>query len=134
MPKTEMKVKSGKKYPVNYRVAGSLSDLTRDQVESLAVKYLRNSARGFCVQKLNEAEPAIVVNQTMKAAMINGGLANEEQATAFFASMNMPLSIPSQFEIPLSELVPDGESGRGKKAADLFAFGETEEEEDEEEV
>jgi len=128
MPSTEMKVKSGAKYPVKYSVAGALSDLTREQVESLAIKQLRMSARNFCVQKLNEAEPAIVNNQIMLNNMVAAGLTDQETAVKFFAASNMPLEIPSVFEIPLSELLPS-DSGRGKKAANIFSL-EAEEGED----
>lgn len=133
MPTTDMKVKSGKKYPVKYRVVGSLSELTREEVEALALKQLRGSARAFCLQKLNEAEPAIVVNRTMRDNMVAAGLANEETANAFFGSMNMVLDIPDTFEIPVADLLP-GESSRGKKASDIFAFESEEESDDEAEA
>lgn len=133
MPKTDIKVKSGKKYPVTYVVSGALSDLTREQVEMLAVRYLRSGARAFVLQKLNEAEPAIVVNQEMKARLIESGMATEETANAFFASMNKPLEIPTEFEIPITDLLPS-ESGRGKKAADIFAKEEVEDDDDDDET
>jgi len=127
MPNTNMKVKSGKKYPVKYRVVGDLSSLTREQLETLAIRQLRSGARNHCISKLNEAEPAIVQNQNMKQALLSSGMAqSEEQVAAFFASMGQPLEIPNTFEIPVSELIPDGESGRGKKAADIFSFDSAE--------
>ena len=129
MPKTNMKVKSGSKYPIAYRVVGSLDELTREQLVALAIKQLRGSARNYCVQKLNEAEPAIVVNQTLMANMIKAGITDAETAQNFFTESGMPLTIPSEFEIPLSELLP-GESTRGKKAGDIFSF-ESEEDNDE---
>jgi hypothetical protein len=131
MPVTNMKVKSGKKYAVKYRVVGDLSSLTREQLEILAARQLRTSARTFCISKLNEAEPAIVQNQNMKQALLGSGMAqSEEQVAAFFASMGQPLEIPDTFEIPVSELIPDGDSGRGKKAADIFSFDSAEDADD----
>jgi hypothetical protein len=134
MPKTNMKVRSGKRYEVAYRVIGSISELTREQVEMLATRYLRTTARNFVMGKLNEAEPAIVQNQNMKKALLASGMAtSEEQVAEFFKAMGQPLEIPSEFEIPVAELVPDSESGRGKKAADIFSF-EAEDDEGEDEV
>lgn len=133
MPKTELKVKSGAKYPISYVVMGALAQLSREQLEVLALRQLRNSARTYMVAKLNEAEPAIVVNQQMKDALIKSGMADEEKANAFFASLGKPLEIPSNFEIPIAELMPS-ESGRGKKAADIFVLDEVEEDEDETEA
>jgi hypothetical protein len=126
-------VKSGKKYGVAYKVTGSLNELTRDDLVALAVKQLRGEARAYCVRKLNEAEPAIVKNIEMKSNMIEAGIVDESTAVAFFAKLNMPLEIPSTFEIPVSELLP-GESTRGKKAGDIFSFESEEEEDDTEDV
>lgn len=129
MPKTDIKVKSGKKYGIAYAVTGSLTSLTREQLETLALRQLRTGARAYCLQKLNEAEPAIVVNQEMKDKLIESGMADEAKANAFFAALNKPLEIPSVFEIPISELMPS-DSGRGKKAADIFTMEEEEEAEE----
>lgn len=129
-----MKVKSGESYPVKYKVAETLASLTREEVEALAVRYLRTAARNFVMGKLNEAEPAIVSNQKMKAAMIASGLGNEEQAKAFFKNLDMPLEIPTEFDIPIADLVPDSEGGRGKKAADIFSYAEVEADETEAET
>lgn len=131
MPSTEIKVKSGNAYPVSYRVVGTLAEMSREQLETLALRQLRTGARAYCQQKLNEAEPAIVVNQEMKSKLIESGMADEEKANAFFAALGKPLEIPSVFEIPISELLPDspkeGEKARGKKAADIFTLDEPEE-------
>lgn len=129
MPQTELKVKSGKKHPVTYVVIGALASLTREQLETLALRQLRNSARAYMVGKLNEAEPAVVVNQQMKEALIASGMADEDKANAFFASLGKPLTIPSEFNIPIADLMPS-ESGRGKKAADIFSLDEVEEEDE----
>ena len=129
MPSTIMKVKSGNKYPVKYRVVGDLSSLTREQLEAVAIKQFRMTLRNFCIQQLNEAEPAVVTNLSMRNDMVESGVTDIEKATAFFVKRGLPLEIPDTFEVPLSELLP-GESTRGKKAADIFTF-EAEDDNDE---
>ena len=129
MPTTDMKVKSGNKYEVKYKVAETLDNLTPDDLKSLAVRYLRTAARNYVLGKLNEAEPAIVTNMTMKNNMIAAGLGTPEQVDVFFKAQNLVLEIPCEFNIPISELVPSAEGGRGKKAADIFTWEEKEDEE-----
>lgn len=134
MPTTMMKVKSGNKYPIRYRISGSLSTMTREQLEVLALRQLRSSARNYILGKLNEVEPAIVSNQQFARALKEENIAaSDEQILAFFQKQNRPLEVPTEFEIDLSELLPDMESKRGKKAADIFSMDEAEEEEEEEE-
>lgn len=134
MPTTNMKVKSGKSFEVKYRVAETLSSLTREAVEALAIRYLRTAARNFVLGKLNEAEPAISTNQVLRTNMITAGLGTPETVDQFFKLQGLVLEIPSEFTIPISELIPDSEGGRGKKAADIFSFEDKEEESGEQEV
>lgn len=129
-----MKLKSGNKYPVSYRVVGSLADLTREQLEELALRQLRASARSQVQQELTKAEPAIVTNKRLLDGLIANNMGSPETARDFIIkTMGGVLEMPSQFEIPLSDLLP-GESSRGRKAADLFSLTEEEEEDTSEEI
>ena len=70
----------------------------------------------------------------MRDAMVASGLGTVEVANAFFASMDKPLEIPSDFVLTIADLIP-GDSGRGKKAGDIFSAElpvETDEDDDDE--
>lgn len=122
MPTSEMKVKSGNSYEVKYRVEGSLDSLTPDQLKNLAERQLRASARAYVLGNLQTVEPEIATYRGMFKAMLESGLGNEETVTAFFKAQNFNLDVPTEFVIPIADLIPDGTSGRGKKAANIFSF------------
>lgn len=131
MPVTTFKTKAGNSYTVKYRVVGDVSSLTREQLEVLAIRQLRNSARNYCVGELNAAEPGVLVTNNLIAALRSTG-AQEDQISAFLNNLKatgQPVytSVPSEFQIPITELLPS-ESGRGREAANIFEFGGEEEE------
>jgi hypothetical protein len=139
MPKSTIKTKLNNKYSVRFRVVGSLDELTPDQLKSLALRYVRNAARAIVVAELNSAEPAVVTNRRITDSMKTMMNIPEDTIRAFCAAQDPPmyLDIPTEFSIPLKDLIPSEEATRGKKAANIFEFGsedEPEEDEDEEEV
>ena len=121
MPTSKIKSKTGAEYQVSFKVTGDLGALTTEQLQALALRYIRNAARAQVVAGLNEAEPAVVNNQRMAAAMLTKLKSSPEEVKEFFAETGMPLEVPTSFEIPLVSLIP-GDSGRGKKASDIFSF------------
>lgn len=122
MPTSEMKVKSGNKYNVKYMVKGSLDSLTQDQLKSLAERQLRALARAYVLGTLQSVEPEIDTYRKMFEAMKAQMGVPEETVVAFFKNQRFNLEVPTEFEIEIAELIPDGTSGRGKKAADIFSF------------
>ena len=124
MPKSTIKTKLNNKYPVRFRVVGSLDELSPEQLKSLALKYVRNAARAIVVAELNAAEPAVVTNRRITDSMKTMMGISEEQIKNFCAAQDPPmyLEIPSEFSIPLADLIPAEEGGRGKKAANPFEF------------
>jgi hypothetical protein len=125
MPKSSMKVKSGSTYEVAYKVVGSMDELTTDQLKVLAERQLRTSARSAVLSQLNEVEPAIAANLNTKKEMLAAGFPVDLVET-FFKNPKYVLVVPTSFEIPMKDLIPE-ESGRGKKAADIFSFESTDE-------
>lgn len=123
MPKTEIKVRSGKKYPASYRVVGSLADLTEAQKENILKRALRTSARANVLGTLQGIEPAILANKAMREKML-AAFGNEEMVDAFMKSQEMYLDIPSEFDVPIAKLIPDGDP------VDPFTFGESDEDEE----
>ena len=121
MPTSTMKVKSGAKYDVTYRALGSIDDLTDEQLKKYAEAYLKSKARNYVQAQLNAAEPAIAANITMKENMVKAGLGTAEQVDAFFKASSLITAVPTNFEIPLTDLVPENESGRGRKAVSVFS-------------
>lgn len=120
---TNIKTKSGDSVKVAYCVEGTLENLTPEQIQALALRQLRAAARGFVVQKLVEAEPAIMIARAFRDRMINAKFP-EEMINAFFNQPDkepMPLELPTEFHIPIAELIP-GESTRGRKSGDLFSL------------
>jgi hypothetical protein len=126
-----MKTKTKNTYEVKYRVVGSMTDLTKEQLVSLAEKYIKTVARNTVLGKLNEVEPAILISQKIKADMIEAGMP-VEGIEAFFKMKDYPLEVPSTFEIPIASLIPSEENTRGRKAADVFSFESSEDEDDDE--
>lgn len=131
MPKSNIKVKSGKTYPVKYRVVGSMNDFSTEQLKIFAEKYIRSAARSFVLGKLNEVEPSIADNIEMHKSMLESGF-DPAMVEKFFAAQKYNLTIPDTFEVTVADLTPES-SGRGKKAADVFSFESVEEEDEEEE-
>lgn len=129
MPTSNMKVKSGTQYAVRYRVVGSMNDLSTDQLKMFAERYLRTAARSAVLGKLNEIEPAIAGHKEMYDSMKQAGF-DPAMVEAFFKAKNLNLEVPTTFEIPIVDLLPDEDSTRGKKAADVFTFESTDEVED----
>jgi hypothetical protein len=121
MPNSKIKVKSGNQYLIAYKVLGAIQELSREDLEKLALASLRASARQFILRALNEGETEVVKNQTLLTAMVESGFASKEKAMEFFSMRGMSTVLPTSFEIPLAELLPE-DSGRGKKASDLFSF------------
>lgn len=130
MPTSTIKTKLGNKLEVKFRVIGSLDDLTTEDLKALALRYIRTSARGIVVAELNSAEPAVVSNRQMVNAMCKFMNQPTEVGAAFAKENNMLLEVPSTFDIPLGDLIPDSEGGRGKKAADIFSYEGSEDDEE----
>lgn len=129
MPTSKMKTTTKNEYTIKYKVVGSMDELTQDQLKALALRQIRSSARSAALANLNEVEPSIAANIQMRDGLIAVGL-DEDKIAKFFELRNANFSVPTQFEIPLSSLVPSEDTTRGKKAADVFSFGETEEADD----
>lgn len=133
MPKSNIKVKSGNKYEVKFCVVGSIDELTPEQLKALALRQLRTGVRAIVVANLNAAEPEVVNNKKMAERMIAKFKMSAQEAAEFFAESGAPLEIPTEFRVPIADLMPE-ESGRGKKAGNIFeleADDDTEEEEEE---
>lgn len=126
MPTSKMKVKSGNNYEVKYKVAGSMNDLSPDELKILAEKYLRTAARTYVLARLNEVEPSIAGNIKMFNDMKEAGF-DAEMVDKFFANQNLCLEVPVTFELPIKELLPE-EGSRGRQAADIFSFESTDDE------
>jgi len=129
-----MKVKSGTKYEVTYRALGSIDDLNPDQLKRLAEAYLKSKARNYVQAQLNVAEPAIAANISMRDNMIKAGLGNAETVKAFFEMQGLHTEVPVNFEIPLSDLVPEEASTRGRKSVSVFSTEAEEDDADENEA
>ena len=101
----------------------------------MALRYVRNAARAVVVAELNAAEPAVVTNRRITDSMKSMMGIPEEKIREFCAAQEPPmyLEVPTQFSIPLADLIPSEEATRGKKAANIFEFGTEEDAEDDDE-
>ena len=138
MPSINVKTKTGMTHEVAFKVEGSIDSLTQAQVASLVEASLRSRARQYVNSAVLNAEPALVANKGMLKSfadfmVLSAGKTQEEAeglAAEFAKKSNMVTSMPSQIEIPISELVPS-ENARGRAAANIFEFGGTEDETEE---
>jgi len=134
MPTSTIKTKSGNSHKVSYRVDGTLENLTQEQLKGAALRYLRGAARAFVVAEVNQAEPAALKNIELTQNMKQFLKASDEDIAAFAKQSGMVLEVPTTFNIPLGELIPEEGSGRGKKAADIFSMDSAEPDDDEDDV
>src|SRR3990172_4504762 len=115
MPTSNMKAKSGTSYEVKYRVTGSMNDLSTDQLKIFAERYLRTAARSSVLARLNEIEPAIAGHKEMYDNMKTAGF-DPAMVDGFFKAQGYNLEVPTTFEIKIQDLLPNEDSGRGRKS------------------
>ena len=140
MPKSEMKVKSGNTYEVNWKIEGNFDQLTEEQKNVFITQALAQRGRAAVLAALQSIEPAIVTNlqmfNTVKAMMTkvqpdvtDAFILEGLEETAKASGTRFDTTVPTTFAVKITDLVPS-ESSRGRAAADPFSYGGDDEEEE----